>query len=75
MSDEKKKNIRIQLFKKYVSFRIQGEEKKYNLKKDFVLSRVCKNPHEVLDCLLRWIVASKEEKHEMNIYFDMQYGF
>lgn len=71
LEEWKEKNIRIVLFKKYISLRINGQEKKYMIKDNFQLSHICKNPHEVLTCLLRWVIASKEEKHEINIYFDI----
>lgn len=69
--DWKEKNIRIQLFKKFISLRIDWKEKRYIFDKNFDFSKVCKNSHEVLDCLLKWIIADKNEKHEIRLYFDM----
>lgn len=67
----KEKNIRIQFFKKYISLRINWKENTYLLKDKFILSQLCKHHREILDCVIKWLVASKEEKQEIKIYFDM----
>jgi hypothetical protein len=67
----KEKKIKIQFFKKYLSLSIDWEEKKYLIKDDFILSKMCKDYHEVLDCLLKWILAERQQKCEMKLYLDM----
>jgi len=71
LNDWKEHNIRIRIYKKHITFRLNGEEKKYFFEKNFNLSKVCKNSHETLDCLLWWLIAKKSEKQELKIYFDM----
>lgn len=71
LSDWKEKNVRIALTKNNIIFRIDWKEKEYSFDKKFIFSKICANSHEVLDCLLKWIIADKDEKQEIGLYFDM----
>lgn len=71
LSDWKEKNVRISLTKNNIIFRIDWKEKEYSFDKKFIFSKICANSHEVLDCLLKWIIADKDEKQEIGLYFDM----
>lgn len=71
LMDWKDHSVRIELFKNYITFNLNGRKNKYYFNSDFKLLQLCKNSNEVLDCIIRWLIADRQEKNELKVYFDM----